>query len=200
MSLIKKAMRVLALPVLAITLFIIGGISTPVMAQTTGDSALRCYVGGDPVTCTWHEQAIRSIGGDPFDPAQCFNIIGNTAQRTACRTQADIEQDEVNTDTQESAQQGIENPQRVTCDSTESCINDNPLLNFLVLILNLLGGAVAIIVVIVIVLAGIQYSTAGGNPNTTAAAKKRILNAIIAFVAYLGLYMVFQWLIPGGIV
>lgn len=186
----------------------------PVQAQATAE--LRCSTGGYPVSCEPYAEAIRSIGGDPNDPTQCFvatvftNLAPTPCDQGIFATHGSQQQQEANREAalaqirareaEEAARQGVENPGRVSCDSTQSCIDDNPLLNFLVLVLNVLGGAVAIIVVIVIVLAGIQYSTAGGNPNTTAVAKKRILNAIIAFIAYLGLYMVFQWLIPGGFV
>ena len=65
---------------------------------------------------------------------------------------------------------------------------------------NILGGLVGIVVTAVIVIAGIQYSTSGGNPNAAAAAKKRILNAVIALIAYMFLFIGFQWLVPGGFI
>lgn len=97
------------------------------------------------------------------------------------------------------AQNALDNPQRVSCTSPQDCVNNNPLIWWLIIIVNVMSAAVGVIVIIMIVLGGIQYSAAGGNPNATAAAKKRILNAILALVAYFMLFMAFQWLVPGGI-
>jgi len=65
--------------------------------------------------------------------------------------------------------------------------------------INILSAAVGIVITAVIVFAGIEYSSSGGDPGRTAAAKSRIVNAIIALVAYMFLYMALQWLIPGGL-
>lgn len=87
---------------------------------------------------------------------------------------------------------------RVNCNDVDSCVNNNPLIDYLVVFINFLSAAIGIVVVIVIVLAGIQYSTAGGDPGKTATAKKRIVNAIMALLAYFALFMFMQWLLPGG--
>jgi len=50
-----------------------------------------------------------------------------------------------------------------------------------------------------IIYAGIQYSTAGGNPQASAAAKKRIGQAITALIALVFIYGFLQWLVPGGL-
>lgn len=100
---------------------------------------------------------------------------------------------------QANLQNQINNPQRAACDSTENCVNNNPLTQTILIAINFLSAAVGIVVIIAIVIGGIQYSTAGGNPNATSAAKKRILNAIIALVAYMLLFMFLQWIIPGGL-
>lgn len=81
----------------------------------------------------------------------------------------------------------------------DACVNDNPITKFLFVVINLLSGAIGIIIVAVIILAGIQYTTSGGNPQQAAQAKKRIINAIIALVAFFFLFAILQWLIPGGI-
>lgn len=96
----------------------------------------------------------------------------------------------------------LTNPSRediAACDGSTECINNNPLVVLIKLAVNILSALVGVVVVAVIVIAGIQYSTSGGNPNAAAQAKKRILNAIIALVAYMFLFMIFQWLIPGGL-
>jgi hypothetical protein len=65
--------------------------------------------------------------------------------------------------------------------------------------LNFVAGGVTLAVIGNIVMAGIQYSTAQGNPSTSAAAKKRITTAVMAFIMFLSLYAFIQWLIPGGV-
>jgi hypothetical protein len=49
-----------------------------------------------------------------------------------------------------------------------------------------------------LIFGGIQYTTSGSNPQAVSAAKKKILNVVIALVAYALLYSFFQWLVPGG--
>jgi hypothetical protein len=84
------------------------------------------------------------------------------------------------------------------CDGSTKCINENPLVVLIKLAINILSAVVGIVVVGVIIVAGIQYSSSGGNPQQAASSKKRIINAIIALVAYMFLFIGFQWLIPGG--
>lgn len=86
----------------------------------------------------------------------------------------------------------------VDCDGG-SCINDNYIVLIAKWAINILGAIVGVVVLGVIVFAGIEYSSSGGDPNRTAAAKARIVNAVIALVAYLFLYIILQWLIPGGL-
>lgn len=65
--------------------------------------------------------------------------------------------------------------------------------------INLLSATVGIVIVLSLVFAGIQYMTAGGNASQVAAAKNRIVMAILALVLFLFTYAILQWLIPGGI-
>ncbi len=81
----------------------------------------------------------------------------------------------------------------------QACLVNNPIIKDIKIIINILSMMVGVIVTIVIIIGGIQYSAAGGNPNATTAAKKRITNAIIAFVAYFFIFAILQWLIPGGL-
>lgn len=64
--------------------------------------------------------------------------------------------------------------------------------------LNILAILVVPIVTVVIIIGGVQYSSAGGNPEGTKAAKGRIINGVLALVAFLLMWSVLQWLIPGG--
>jgi hypothetical protein len=56
-----------------------------------------------------------------------------------------------------------------------------------------------LVAAISIIMGGIQYSTSEGDPQKSANAKKRILNTIIAVVAYIFLYSFLQFLVPGGL-
>ncbi|HSW74856.1 MAG TPA: hypothetical protein VLG16_03210 [Candidatus Saccharimonadales bacterium] len=56
-----------------------------------------------------------------------------------------------------------------------------------------------VLVVISIIIAGIQYSSSNGDPSKVTAARKRILNAVIALLSFMFLYAFVNWIIPGGI-
>lgn len=87
----------------------------------------------------------------------------------------------------------------VTDKQIQEKLNKNPIVKDLNTIVNFLSAGVAIIVVAVIVVGGIQYVIAGDNPQAVSAAKQRILNALIALLAFLFMYAFLQWLIPGGV-
>lgn len=79
------------------------------------------------------------------------------------------------------------------------CLQKNPIVRDLNLIVDLLTGAVSLIIIGVIIAGGIQYAMAGGNANAIQAAKKRITNALIALMMFLLAWAFLQWLIPGGL-
>ena len=68
----------------------------------------------------------------------------------------------------------------------------NPLVRFL-------GAAVGLVVVITMVYGGIEYITAAGDPQRLAAARKRIMSALVGLLAYILLYAFLQFIIPGGL-
>ncbi len=76
-----------------------------------------------------------------------------------------------------------------TCDLVLKYVN--PIIAFL-------SVSVGIVVVISVVLGGIQYSSAGDNPQATAAAKRRIINALLAGACFLFLLGFIEFLVPGG--
>lgn len=65
--------------------------------------------------------------------------------------------------------------------------------------IDLLTAIAGVIIAAMVVVGGIQYSTAGGNPQAAAGAKKKITNAVIAMLALTFLYTFLQWLVPGGV-
>lgn len=78
-------------------------------------------------------------------------------------------------------------------------MNEPPIPETIITIINFLSFGVGIAVVGMIVFAGIQYITSGGVPQKIDAARSRITNAVIALVLYIFMYAIIQWLIPGGL-
>jgi hypothetical protein len=68
----------------------------------------------------------------------------------------------------------------------------NPFIDFL-------AALVGLGTVISIVIGGIQYGSSGGDPGAVTAAKTRIRNSLIAFITFLFLFVLLQWLVPGGL-
>lgn len=89
-----------------------------------------------------------------------------------------------------------EDPALTACKSAGSC---DLVKKYVDPLINVLAAAVGVVVTISIVVAGIQYSSAGGDPGKVQAARKRIMNSIIALVGFFLFYAVLQWLIPGGL-
>jgi type IV secretory pathway VirB2 component (pilin) len=56
---------------------------------------------------------------------------------------------------------------------------------------------VGVLAVIGIVIVGIQYMTAGGNEEQTRKAKRRLFEIVIGIVAYILMYALLKWLLPG---
>jgi len=83
--------------------------------------------------------------------------------------------------------------------SQDECLASDPIVHDLNLVVNFLSALVGVVVLAVIVLGGIQYSMAGDNPSAVTAAKQRIINGLIALVAFLLMFSFLQWLIPGGV-
>jgi hypothetical protein len=91
------------------------------------------------------------------------------------------------------------NKKKPTGKDLSNCLQTNPIVKDLNYIINFLSAGVGIVVVAVIILGGIQYSTAGDSPEATAKAKARIMNGLIALLAFMFVFAFLQWLIPGGI-
>jgi hypothetical protein len=96
-------------------------------------------------------------------------------------------------------------PRDQNCENTTTsvairkCVQNNQLIKDVQTIINVLSIGVGLIVVAMIIVGGIQYIAAGDNPSATASAKQRIVNALVALVAYILLFALIQWLVPGGV-
>lgn len=58
---------------------------------------------------------------------------------------------------------------------------------------------VGVVVTAMLVFGGIQYSSAGSNPQKVQAAKQHISQALLALVLWIFMATFLQWLIPGGV-
>jgi hypothetical protein len=63
-----------------------------------------------------------------------------------------------------------------------------------------LSAGVGVIIITMIIIGAIQYSTSGGNPQGEADARKKIMNALLAFVTFLFIFTFLNFLIPGGVI
>jgi cytochrome bd-type quinol oxidase subunit 2 len=81
----------------------------------------------------------------------------------------------------------------------KSCLSDNKLVGDLNDIVNFLSALVGVVVIAVIIMGGIQYSMAGPSSEAVNKAKTRIINGLIALVAFILIYSFLQWIIPGGV-
>ncbi len=82
---------------------------------------------------------------------------------------------------------------------TTTQLKNNPIIRDLNDLVTFGGGLVGIAVVGNIIFGGIQYTMAGGNPQATANARKRIANSLTAFVAFILIWAFLEWLVPGGV-
>jgi hypothetical protein len=81
----------------------------------------------------------------------------------------------------------------------EKCLNANPIIRTIRIVVNFLSAGVGIVITGSIIVGGIQYAIAGNNPNAVSAAKKRIQDALIALLAFFFIYALLDFLIPGSL-
>ncbi|HSX43797.1 MAG TPA: hypothetical protein VLF87_02460 [Patescibacteria group bacterium] len=75
----------------------------------------------------------------------------------------------------------------------------NPIIDLLFSAMRALSVGVGIILVLVVVIAGVRYSTAQGDPQKSAGAKKMITGALMGLLVYAFAFSLIQWLVPGGV-
>ncbi len=83
--------------------------------------------------------------------------------------------------------------------TTTSILKDEGINGLLSLVVNILSYGLGAAAVIGVVVAGIMYLTARDNESQVAAAKQRLLNTVIGLVAWVVLFSVVNWLIPGAV-
>lgn len=87
------------------------------------------------------------------------------------------------------------NDQAVECNGDRCDLIKNYVNPFI----TLLSALVGLVVVMSLIMGGIQYTASEGDPQKAANAKNRLQKTVFAFVLYIFLYALLQFLIPGGI-
>lgn len=86
----------------------------------------------------------------------------------------------------------------VDCNSGDST-QDSGVWQLLVMALNILTAGVGIAAVGGIVWGSVIYASAQGNADQVKKAKEIIKNVVIGIVSYAGMYLIINFLIPGGL-
>lgn len=73
------------------------------------------------------------------------------------------------------------------------------IVSYVVDAINILSGLAGVVIVIMIAVGGLQYSASRDNPQATAAAKQKIINALLALLFFIFGFALLQYLVPGGI-
>ena len=84
-------------------------------------------------------------------------------------------------------------------DCTTISVNTCGIFQWVIIITNTLSAMVGIVVVASIIAGGIQYSTAGEDPQKIQAAKTRITNALIALFVSIFMVVFLNWVVPSGV-
>lgn len=83
--------------------------------------------------------------------------------------------------------------------NASGCLKTNPIVHDIQLLVNALAGIIGVVCVAMIVFGGIRYSLARNNPNEVGAARKHIINAVVALIFFMLIWALLQYLIPGGV-
>lgn len=78
-------------------------------------------------------------------------------------------------------------------------VQGTPLWGVLILVINILTAGVGIAAVAGVIFGAFLYTTAGGNPEQVKKAIGIITNVVIGVVAYAGMYIFLNFIIPGGL-
>lgn len=86
------------------------------------------------------------------------------------------------------------------CDSADNkSESDSAIMQILKLVLTILTGMVGVAAVGGVIYAGIMYSSASGDAAQVKKAKQIIIDVVIGILAYGLMFIVLNWLIPGGV-
>ena len=74
----------------------------------------------------------------------------------------------------------------------------SPIIDLVFAVIRFLTDGIGLVIVASIIYAGIQYTTAGGDPNNVTKAVKRIRSSVTALVLFIFMYAILNYLIPYG--
>lgn len=156
--------------------------------------------------CTDQLRALLPSGSQNFGSGVCYIFgQGGSTSTLPCSQLVNI-QNTVGSDS-ETGVPDIRDEDRaaiVNCDGTDAagqqeCLRNNPIMEWIRVGVNFLSAGAGVAITIMVIVGGIQYASAGSNPQAVLAAKKKITSALIALVALAFIYSFLQWLVPGGI-
>lgn len=88
----------------------------------------------------------------------------------------------------------------IKCDADNSgSIENNGVWALLLMAINILTAGIGIAAIGGIIYGSILYTTAGDNDSQVKSAKEIIRNVIIGIIAYVAMYALLQFIIPGGV-
>lgn len=82
-------------------------------------------------------------------------------------------------------------------ESACDCGHGESIISILNLVVNIMTIGIGILGVIGITVVGVQYLTAAGNEEKTRKAKRRMFEIVIGIAAYVVIYSLLNWLVPG---
>ena len=91
----------------------------------------------------------------------------------------------------------------INCEQTSdgdngAAIKDTGIWGILMIVVNILLGGVAVLALAGIVYGAVLYTSAGGNPEQVKKAMGIFTNVVIGVVAFAGMWVLLNFLIPGG--
>ena len=85
------------------------------------------------------------------------------------------------------------------CNSADLNSSNCKIVWYLRVFINTLSAMVGIVIVIMITWGGIEFASAGNDPQRVSGAKNKITNALLALLVFIFMYAFLQWVIPGGL-
>jgi hypothetical protein len=182
-----KIKRLLTISLLLVPFLIF---AAPVHAQTYEEKQQWCetnYPDSEFEECMWNRWGIDVTTN------QRFSGVTNAAPTCGDGTKGVEVSFDVNPATVE-----VENC--LVYDEDNATLEENPIFTIIGRIIQFLLASIGVALVIVVALAGVQYTTARGDPQKVASAKKKIFFAVTAVIMYALSGALLNWLIPGGII
>lgn len=84
-------------------------------------------------------------------------------------------------------------------DKEATQLGDTGLWQILLLVVNILTAGVGVLALGGIVYGAVLYSASGGNPETVKKARMVFTNVVIGVIAYAGMFVLLNFLVPGGV-